>query len=35
MDFASGNAEWVVEILIEMQAPGCQWLDLVPLSEAV
>jgi hypothetical protein len=22
--------EWVVEILIDMQAPGCQWLDLVP-----
>lgn len=26
-------AEWVVEILIDMQAPGCQWLDLVPLPE--
>jgi hypothetical protein len=26
-------AEWVVEILIGMQAPGCQWLDLVPLAE--
>ena len=23
-------AEWVVEILIDMKAPGCQWLDLVP-----
>ena len=23
-------AEWVVEILIDMNAPGCQWLDLVP-----
>jgi hypothetical protein len=23
-------AEWVVEILIDMQAPGCEWLDLVP-----
>ena len=22
-------AEWVVQILIEMQAPGCQWLSLV------
>lgn len=27
-------AEWVVEILIDMQAPGCQWLDLTPKSEA-
>jgi hypothetical protein len=26
-------AEWVVEILIDLQAPGCQWLDLVPLVE--
>jgi hypothetical protein len=26
-------AEWVVEILIDLQAPGCQWLDLVPLAE--
>ena len=25
-------AEWVVEILIDMRAPGCQWLDLVPLE---
>ena len=23
-------AEWVVEILIDMQAPGCEFLDLVP-----
>ena len=23
-------AEWVVEILIDMKAPGCEWLDLVP-----
>jgi hypothetical protein len=22
-----------VEILINMKAPGCQWLDLVPLTE--
>jgi hypothetical protein len=22
-------AEWVVQILIDMKAPGCQWLDLV------
>jgi hypothetical protein len=28
------NAEWVVEILIDLNAPGCQWLDLVP-KEAV
>jgi len=26
--------EAVVQILIEMQAPGCQWLDLVPLAES-
>jgi hypothetical protein len=26
-------AEWVVEILIDMKAPGCQWLDLVPLTK--
>ncbi len=25
-------SEWVVEILIDMKAPGCQYLDLVPLS---
>jgi hypothetical protein len=25
-------AEWVVEILIDMKAPGCQWLELVPLN---
>jgi hypothetical protein len=25
-------AEWVVEILIDMKAPGCEWLDLVPLA---
>jgi hypothetical protein len=30
----SEYAEWVVEILIDMQAPGCQWLDLVPKVEA-
>jgi hypothetical protein len=27
-------AEWVVEILIDMDAPGCQWLDLVPVKAA-
>jgi hypothetical protein len=27
-------AEWVVEILIDMNAPGCQWLDLTPKQEA-
>lgn len=27
-------AEWVVEILIDMKAPGCQWLDLVPVEAA-
>jgi len=27
-------AEWIVEILIDMQAPGCQWLDLVPKEMA-
>jgi hypothetical protein len=27
-------AEWMVQILIDMNAPGCQWLDLVPLDEA-
>jgi hypothetical protein len=27
-------AEHVVQILIEMNAPGCQWLDLVPLGVA-
>ncbi len=25
-------AEWVVEILINMNAPGCEWLDLVPCA---
>jgi hypothetical protein len=25
-------AEWVVEILIDMNAPGCQWLDLVEIA---
>jgi hypothetical protein len=25
-------AEWVVEILNDMGAPGCQWLDLVPVE---
>jgi len=25
-------AEWVVEILCDLTAPGCQWLDLVPLE---
>jgi hypothetical protein len=24
-------AEWVVEILIDMRAPGCEFLDLVPV----
>ena len=28
----SGFAESVVQVLIEMKAPGCQWLDLVPIS---
>ena len=28
-------AEWVVEILIDMQAPGCQWLDLTPKISAL
>jgi hypothetical protein len=27
-------AEWVIEILIELQAPGCDYLDLVPLGAA-
>jgi hypothetical protein len=27
-------AEWIVQILIDLQAPGCQFLDLVPLQEA-
>jgi hypothetical protein len=27
-------AEWVVEILIDMDAPGCQWLDLCPVEAA-
>jgi len=27
-------AEWVMEILIEMQAPGCEFLDLVPVVAA-
>ena len=27
-------AEYVVEILIDMGAPGCQWLDLVPVEAA-
>ncbi len=26
-------AEWVVQILIQMNAPGCQFLDLVPVEE--
>jgi hypothetical protein len=26
-------AEWVVDILIDMKAPGCAWLDLVPVTE--
>ena len=31
MRFAKhGNAEWIVEILIDLKAPGCQWLYLVP-----
>lgn len=30
----SEYAEWVVEILIDMKAPGCQWLDLCPLDDA-
>jgi hypothetical protein len=28
-------AEWVVEILIDMNAPGCEWLDLTPLAVAL
>ena len=27
-------AEWVVQILIDMNAPGCEWLDLVPRASA-
>jgi hypothetical protein len=27
-------AEWVVEILIDMKAPGCEWLDLAPAPVA-
>jgi hypothetical protein len=27
-------AEWIVEILIDMKAPGCEWLDLAPLAAA-
>jgi hypothetical protein len=30
----SQYAEWVVEILIDMHAPGCQWLTLTPKEEA-
>ena len=30
--FLAQFAEWVVEILIDMKAPGCQWLDLAPLK---
>ena len=25
-------AEEVVQVLVEMRAPGCQWLELAPLS---
>lgn len=28
------SAEWVVDILIDMQAPGCQWLTLTPKEAA-
>lgn len=28
----SDFAEGVVQVLIEMKAPGCQWLDLVPID---
>jgi hypothetical protein len=28
----SDFAEGVVQVLIEMKAPGCQWLDLVPVD---
>jgi hypothetical protein len=28
----SDFAENVVQVLIEMKAPGCQWLDLVPIN---
>lgn len=34
MDSEKRNAEWVVEILIDMDAPGCQWLHLAPLEAA-
>jgi hypothetical protein len=27
--------EWIVEILIDMKVPGCQWLDLAPAASAV
>jgi hypothetical protein len=30
----SDFAEAVVQILIDMDAPGCQWLDLAPVAEA-
>ena len=28
----SDFAEGVVQVLIEMKAPGCQWLNLVPVD---
>ena len=28
----SDFAEAVVQVLIEMKSPGCQWLDLVPIN---
>jgi hypothetical protein len=33
-EILSDFAEAVVQILIEMNAPGCQWLDLVPVAVA-
>lgn len=31
-EILSEYAEWVVQILIDMKAPGCQWLYLAPLT---
>jgi len=33
-DSLGSYAEWVVEILIDLKAPGCEWLDLVPRDAA-
>jgi hypothetical protein len=34
MDSENVNAEWIVQILIDMNAPGAQWLYLVPVEAA-